>query len=48
MWKALLNALLIANVHKELIKNTDLAPLISRDKEAALRHGAQQARCFSR
>ena len=46
--KALLNTLLIANVHKELIKNTDLAPLISRDKEAALRHGTQKACCFQR
>ena len=44
--KALLNALFIADIHQKLVKYADLAALVSRDQEAALRHGAQQARCF--
>ena len=44
--KALLNALFIADIHQKFVKYADLAALVSRDQEAALRHGAQQARCF--
>ena len=44
--KALLNALFIADIHQKFVKYADLAALVSRDQKAALRHGAQQARCF--
>ena len=46
--QALLDALLIADVHKEFIKDADLAALIRRDEEAALRHCAKQTCRFQR
>ena len=35
--KALLNALFIADIHQKFVKYADLAALVSRDQEAALR-----------
>ena len=44
--KALLDALFIADIHKEFVKDTNLASFIRRDEEAALCHCAKQTSCF--
>ena len=44
--KALLNALLVADIHQKFIKHTDLAALVSRDQKTALCHSAQQTGGF--
>ena len=44
--QTLLDALLIADVHKKFIKDADLTALIRRDEEAALRHCTKQTCCF--
>ena len=40
--QALLDALLVADVHQILLKDADLAALVRRDQKAALGHGAEQ------
>ena len=40
--QALLDALLIADVHEEFVEDTDLTALIRRDEEAALCHCTKQ------
>ena len=44
--KALLNALLIADVYQKFIKHADLAALVCRDQKAALCHSTQQTGSF--
>ena len=44
--KALLNALLIADVYQKFIKHADLATLVCRDQKTALCHSAQQTGGF--
>ena len=44
--QALLDALLIADVHEEFVEDTDLTALIRRDEEAALCHRAKQTGRF--
>ena len=44
--QALFDALLVADVHEELVKYADLAALVGRNKEAALCHGTQQTGRF--
>ena len=44
--KALLNALLVADVHQDIPEQADLAALGGRDQKAAGGHGQQQARRF--
>ena len=44
--KALLNALLIADIYQKFIKYANLAAFVSRDQKAALCHGAQQTGGF--
>ena len=44
--QALLDALLIADVHEEFVKDADLTALIRRDEEAALCHRAKQTGRF--
>ena len=44
--KALLNALLIADVYQKFIKHADLAALVCRDQKTALCHSAQQTGGF--
>ena len=44
--KALLNALLVADVYQKFVKYADLAALIGRDQKAALRHSTQQTGGF--
>ena len=44
--KTLLDALLVADVHKILFKAADLAALVGRNQKSVLRHGVQQASRF--
>ena len=44
--QALLNALLIANVHQIFLEHAHRAALVGRNQEAALGHGAQKPRRF--
>ena len=44
--KALLNALLIADIYQKFIKYADLAALVCRDQKTALCHSAQQTGGF--
>ena len=46
--KALLNALLVADVHKVLVKMADGAALVRGDQKAVLRHGVEQPGGFQR